>query len=149
MTIHVLCSFLLHNLPNGLKSFAKPEMASQNDARSYVDLFDNWIFQRNFLRWFCEAMSGFAKLLSPKGKLWIVALLLLALQLKYEMLPMSSNFTRKYVWRAPTSSAPIHNLPYGLKGLAKPDMAWQNRRKKLRRDIQLSKHSTRSHVWLR
>ena len=32
-------------------------------------------YQRNFLRRFCKAMSGFAKLLSPKGKLWIVALL--------------------------------------------------------------------------
>ena len=53
--------------------------------------------RHNFLHRFCEAMSSFAKLLSPKGKLWIVALLLLALQLKYEMLPTSSNFIRKYI----------------------------------------------------
>ena len=33
------------------------------------------------MRRFCEAMPGFAKLLSPKGKLWIVALLVGALQL--------------------------------------------------------------------
>ena len=76
-------------------------------------------------------MCGFAKLLSPKGKLWIVALLLVALQLRYEMVPTSSNFTRKYIWRAPTSSATIHNLPLGLKSFAKPDMASQNRCKKL------------------
>ena len=39
--------------------------------------------RRNFLRRFCEAMSGFAKLLSPKGKLWIVALLLGGLQMHF------------------------------------------------------------------
>ena len=32
-------------------------------------------------------------------------------------------------WRAPDSSATIHNLPYGLNRFAKPDMASQNQRK--------------------
>ena len=63
-------SATIHNLPFGLKSFAKPYMAPPKRRRSY------WTFRCNFLRQFCEAMSGFAKLLSPKGKLWIVALLL-------------------------------------------------------------------------
>ena len=63
-------SATIHNLPFGLKSFAKPYMTLQKRRRSY------WTFLCNFLRRFCEAMSGFAKLLSPKGKLWIVALLL-------------------------------------------------------------------------
>ena len=63
-------SATIHNLPYG-----------QIDARSCVDIFSYRSFRRNFLRRFCEAMSGFAKLLSPKGKLWIVALLVGALQL--------------------------------------------------------------------
>ena len=41
-------------------------------------------------------------------------------------------------WRVPTSTSTIHNLPFGLKNFAKPDMASQNRRKKLHRYIQLS-----------
>ena len=67
-------------------SFAKPDMASQNRHKKLRREGDNWMSQRNFLRWFCEAMSGFAKLLSPQGKLWIVALLVGALQFAYEKL---------------------------------------------------------------
>ena len=40
------------------------------------------------------------------------------------------------------SSATMHNLPFGLSTFAKPDMASQNQREKLCRDIQLSNHST-------
>ena len=36
------------------------------------------------------------------------------------------------MWRAPTSSAKIHVLPFRLKSFAKPEMASQNRHKKLR-----------------
>ena len=58
-----------------------------------------------------------------------------SLTIRYKMLPNSSNFTRKNILRAPTSSATIHNLPYGVwvRSFAKPDMVSQNRRKKLRR----------------
>ena len=43
-----------------------------------------------------------------------------------------------YNWSAPTSSATIHNLPFGLMSLSKPDMASQNQHKdkELRRLIQ-------------
>ena len=70
--------------------------------------------RRNFLCQFCEAMSGFAKLLSPKGKLWIVALLVGALHLisfakstqevalKYSVIAHSTQFLasilRSHVW---------------------------------------------------
>jgi len=56
-------------------------MALQNrrkKVRRYIQLSPT---RRNLLRRFCEAMPGFAKLLSPKGKLWIVALLVGALQM--------------------------------------------------------------------
>ena len=82
--------------------FAKPCLASQScwARRATCGLLHYWLEpfiwsqnQRKKLRWdiqlsrtrhnflhrFCEAMSGFAKLLSPKGKLWIVALLVGAL----------------------------------------------------------------------
>ena len=67
----------------------------------------------------------------------------------------SCNIACNICW-ALTSSGTIHTRPYGLKRLAKPDMASENQRKKLRRFIQLSNQSTqvhasisRSHVWLR
>ena len=78
-------SATIHKLPFGLKSFAKPDMASQNrrkKLRRYIQLIAN---RRDFLRRFREAMSGFAKLLSLKGKLWIVALLLLHYCLKIKL----------------------------------------------------------------
>ena len=63
----------------GLRSFAKPHMASQNRRMKLGEWFDNWIHRRNFFCRFFEAMSGFAKLLSPKSKLWVVVLLLVGL----------------------------------------------------------------------
>ena len=64
----------------GLKSFAKPDMAI--DARSCVEGFNSLIYRQNFLCQFCKAMtSSFSKLSSRQDKLWIVVLLLGALQL--------------------------------------------------------------------
>ena len=45
-------SATIHSLPFGINSFAKPEMASPNYARSCVGLFDNWSNRHNFLRRF-------------------------------------------------------------------------------------------------
>ena len=61
-------SATIHNLPYWLRSFAKPDMTSQNWRKTLRRLVDSWIYRRNFLRRFCEAMSGFAKLLSPEDK---------------------------------------------------------------------------------
>ena len=101
-------------MPYGLKSFAKPDMASQNrrkKLRRYIQLSTT---RRNVLRRFWEAMSGFTKLLSPKGKLWIVALLVGSLHLisfakstqeialRYSVIAHSTQFLvsilRSHVW---------------------------------------------------
>ena len=58
----------INNLSFGFNKLCVANMASQNDAKLYVDWFDNYINRRNFLCRFCEAMSGFAKLLSTEGK---------------------------------------------------------------------------------
>ena len=68
-------SVTIHNLPVGLKSFAKPDMASQNRHKKLRRDIQLSTTRCNFLHRFCEAMSGFAKLLNPLAKLWIVALL--------------------------------------------------------------------------
>jgi len=67
--------------PLGSRASRSQTWLREIDARSCVELVDNWIFRRNFLRLFCEAIPGFAKLLSPEGKLWIFALLVRALQI--------------------------------------------------------------------
>ena len=54
-------------------------MASQNRRKKLRRNIQLSTTRRNFLRRFCEAMSGFAKLMSMKGTLWIVALLVGAL----------------------------------------------------------------------
>ena len=56
--------------PLGSRALRSQTWLCKIDARRCVELFDNWIYRRNFLRRFCEAISGFAKFLSPKGKLW-------------------------------------------------------------------------------
>jgi len=70
----------IHSSPFGLKSFAIPDMASQIDTRSCVNLF-SYQTKQQLIASCCKAMSGFAKLLSPEGKMRIVSLLLEALQL--------------------------------------------------------------------
>jgi len=57
-------------------SFVEPDMALHSDGGNGVDTFSYQANRRNFLRCFC----GIAELLSPQGKLWIVALLGGALQ---------------------------------------------------------------------
>ena len=63
----------IHGLPFGLRSLAIH--GSQIAAVTCIDLFDNWI-DRYML---CGTMFGFAKLMRPKGKLWIVPLLVVIL----------------------------------------------------------------------
>ena len=73
-------SAIIHSSPYRLRSFAKPDMASQNrrkKLRRFIQLSKQ---PTQLLALFCEATSGFAKLLSQNGKLWIVALLVGALQ---------------------------------------------------------------------
>ena len=63
----------IHNLPFGLNSFAKPDMASQNDARSCVRRYIQLSNQSmQLIASFCEAMRGFAKLLRSAADMWIV-----------------------------------------------------------------------------
>ena len=76
----VSCSRTIHDLPYGLKSFAKPDMASQNRRKKLRRIIQLSNESTQFIASFCEAMSGFAKLLSPKDELWIVPLLLAVLQ---------------------------------------------------------------------
>ena len=54
--------------PSGSKLLRNNTCLRKIDARSCVEWFDNWINRRNVLRRLCEAMSGFAKLLSPKER---------------------------------------------------------------------------------
>ena len=65
--------------PTGSGALRSQTWLCEIDARSCVELFRS-ANQRNFLGRFCEAMSGFVKLLSPWGKFWIVVLLLGALK---------------------------------------------------------------------
>ena len=60
---------------------AKPKKASQNYTEKQRRLVQKLHKSGKLISAFCEATSGFAKLMSPKGKLWIVAPLLGALQL--------------------------------------------------------------------
>ena len=46
--------FYIHYLPLGLKSFAKPDIALQNNVKGCIDWFNNWIYRRNFLRCFSK-----------------------------------------------------------------------------------------------
>ena len=73
----------IHNLPSGLMALRSQTWLRKIDARSCIELVDNLMYRRDFLRWFCEAMSGFAKINSQKGEMWIVALLVGALQMFY------------------------------------------------------------------
>ena len=73
----------IHSLRSELKSFAKPDMASQNRRKKLHRDIQLSNQPTQLLASFSEAMSGFAKLKSPQGNLWIVALLLGALQLPY------------------------------------------------------------------
>ena len=67
-------SSTIHGLPFGLKCFVKPDMETKLEVAMIGSIAaDN---SQQILVLFCKAMSGFAKLSSPKGKLWIVALLL-------------------------------------------------------------------------
>ena len=67
--------------PSGSRALRSQTWLRKIDARSCIDSSSYQTTRRNFLRRFCEAMSGFAKLLSPWSKLWFVALLVGALQL--------------------------------------------------------------------
>ena len=69
--------------PTGSRALWSQTWLRKIDARNCIETFSYRTNRRNFLRRFCEAMSGFAKLLSPKGKLRIVALLVGALQFLY------------------------------------------------------------------
>ena len=61
--------------PSSRRALRSQTWLRKIDARSCADLFSYRTNRRNFLHRFFEAMSGFAKLLSLKGKLWIIALL--------------------------------------------------------------------------
>ena len=70
----------IHSSPFGLKSFAKPDMASQNRARNCVDIISyqpldttSCVILQSHV-WLCKALS-------PKGKLWIAALLVGAIHI--------------------------------------------------------------------
>ena len=51
--------------PSGSGALRSQTWLRKIDARNCVDIFSYQTTRRNFLRRFCEAMSGFAKLLSP------------------------------------------------------------------------------------
>ena len=70
-------SHRFHNLPLRPRSFVKPELASQNDARSCVTLYSH---QSNILRRFAKSLpsSDFPSLPSLKAKLWNQRLSLVA-----------------------------------------------------------------------
>ena len=126
-------SATIHNLPYGLKSFAKPDMSSQNRRKTLRRVFDSWIYLRNFLRRFCEAMPGFAKLLSPKGELLIVALLVGALQLtRFPRFTYGRNFLRRFC-EAMSSFAKLYEAIWDL---CEVRHGYAKRRKKLRRPMQ-------------
>ena len=67
--------------PTGSRALWSQIWLRKIDARNCVDIFSYRTNRRNRFASFCEAMFGFAKLLSPKDKLWIVALLLGALHI--------------------------------------------------------------------
>ena len=70
---------IVHSLPSGLMGYAWPDMASQNRRMKlcrYINQLSTQLFASN-----CEAVTDFAELLSPWGKLWIVALLVGALHM--------------------------------------------------------------------
>jgi len=90
---------MINNIPFGITCFAKPDMALQKNC---IQWFDDWL-NRYFLRRFCKGMSGFAKLLGPRGKSWNVALLVGALHLSQPLL------TTKALQSLSTSHA--HNAP--------------------------------------
>ena len=68
-----------HTLPYGLDSFVKPDMALQNDTRICCEL--SAAIEPIIATSSVVSMSGFTKHLSPKGKPWIVLLLLVFLAL--------------------------------------------------------------------
>ena len=71
--------------PSGSTALQSQTWLRKINARSCVEIYSYQTTRRNFLRRFCEAMSGFAKPLSPQGKLWIVALLVGALQIYFRV----------------------------------------------------------------
>jgi len=119
--------------PSGSRASRSQTWFREIDARSCVEWVDNWMFRRNLLHWFCEAISDFAKLLSPEGNFWISALLVGALHIA-TMLLISN-------WKISISSELF--CPSGSRAFAKPETyVFEKRCNKLRRFIHLSNQST-------
>ena len=72
---YVLCVKVLS--PFGLKNFSR-QVWLRKPTQKFVL---NYLTIHLIAAWFARALSGFAKLLSPMDELWIVALLVGALQL--------------------------------------------------------------------
>ena len=78
---------------------------------------------------FCEAMPGFAKLMSPEVKLWIVVLLLWALHMVGACTGVVYYFNSKHSNPSkggPSKSCRFCNLPFRHSSLAEPKVAWRN-----------------------
>ena len=89
--------------PSGLWALQSQTCLCQIDARSNVDLTVIKPFDASSCVDFAKLfMYGLAKLLSLKGKLWIVALLLGALQLY--------RCSQNIAWRTPSNSFNISNV---------------------------------------
>jgi len=88
-------------------------MASENrrkKLRRFIQM-SNQLTQ--LLASFCESMSGYAKLLNPKGKLWIVGLLVGALRMldtPFQLIT-ATNCSREQLFKD-LSQGPTHRPPH-------------------------------------
>ena len=131
-------------------------MALQNDKRSSVDRSNNWMWRCNYMRLLNEAISGIAKLFKSMYYI-VIKLVNFCLILLARISFLNDNIIRSLPalnWRAPTSIATIHNLPFGLNNFAKPDIASQKSKYEVMLIHLVINNSTpllasilRSHVW--
>ena len=103
---------------------------------------------------FYKNISGFAKLLSTKDKVWIVPLLYGTSHIIYH----GTNYTIQYarcIWRAPSASRSTHNFPFGyFRSFVETKAALAKQCRHSRRLVwcQINRrcylHHLQSHVWL-